>query len=357
MAATRFRDCWGRRVAATVAAKFRAGSSRAVNGGGDGDAARARGSCGLDGVRGPHAARAMTFSLFVEQLFNGVQFGMMLFLMAVGVTLVFGIMRVINLAHGSLFMLGGYFLVAAYQVTGSYWLALPLALAGVVAAAAVLEILVLRPLYRRGPLDQVLATFGLTMFFNEAVVVIWGRVPLNLDIPPFLSGHVAIFPGVIYPVYRLAITVAAIVCGGLLYLLIVHTRLGALIRAGSDKREIVAALGVNIGLLYTVVFAVGAALAGLAGMMTGPLLSVESGMGDPILILTLVVIVIGGAGSVRGALVGALMVGIFDTFSRVLVPRLFGLSAGTALVGMADYVLMAAVLVYSRTGLFAAHRG
>ena len=162
---------------------------------------------------------------------------------------------------------------------------MPLALVGVVAVGAVLEILVLRPLYRRGPLDQVLATFGLTMFFNELVVVIWGRVPLNLNIPPVLDGHVEIFPGVNYPVYRLAITGAALCCGGLLYLLIAHTRLGALIRAGSDKREIVEALGVNIGFLYTVVFGLGAALAGFAGMMTGPLLSVESGMGDPILIL------------------------------------------------------------------------
>jgi branched-chain amino acid transport system permease protein len=303
------------------------------------------------------ARAAMTFALFVEQLFNGVQFGLMLFLMAVGVTLVFGIMRVINLAHGSLFMIGGYFLVATYQTIGSYWLAVPVAIVGVVAVAAVMEMLVLRPLYRRGPLDQVLATFGLTMFFNEAVVVIWGRVPLNLGIPSALDGHVAIFPGVNYPVYRLAITGAAIACGALLYLLIAHTRLGALIRAGSDKREIVEVMGVNIGLLYTIVFALGAALAGLAGMLTGPLLSVESGMGDPILILTLVVIVIGGVGSIRGAFAGAIIVGVFDTFSRVLIPRVFGLSAGSALVGMADYVLMAAVLVYSRTGLFAGHRG
>jgi branched-chain amino acid transport system permease protein len=299
----------------------------------------------------------MTAALFIEQVFNGVQFGLMLYLMAVGVTLVFGIMRVINLAHGSLFMIGGYFLIEAFARTGSYLLAVPLALIAVIAVAAVLEILVLRPLYSRGPLDQVLATFGLTMFFNEAVVVIWGRLPLNLNIPHALEGHVEIFPGVQYPVYRLAITGVAILCGALLYLLIVHTRLGALIRAGSDKREIVEALGINIGLVYTTVFGLGAAFAALAGMLTSPLLSVESGMGDPILILTLVVIVIGGSGSVRGALVGALLVGLFDTFSRVLLPRAFGMSAGSALVGMADYVLMAAVLVYSRTGLFAAHRG
>jgi branched-chain amino acid transport system permease protein len=299
----------------------------------------------------------MTTALFIEQLFNGVQFGLMLFLMAVGVTLVFGIMRVINLAHGSLFMIGGYLLIASYQATGSYWLAVPLAILGIVVVGAVVEILVMRPLYGRGHLDQVLATFGLTMFFNEAVVVIWGRVPLNISIPSALAGHFEIFPGVIYPVYRLAVTGVGLVCGGLLYVIIVHTRMGALIRAGSDKREIVEALGVNIGLLYTAVFALGAAFAGLAGMMTGPLLSVESGMGDPILILTLVVVVIGGAGSIRGALAGALILGVFDTFSRVLLPQVVGLTAGTAVVGMADYVLMAAVLVYSRTGLFSAHRG
>ena len=196
----------------------------------------------------------MTLALFIEQLFNGVQFGLMLFLMAVGVTLVFGIMRVINLAHGSLFMVGGYLLVATYAATHSYWLAVPLAVIGVTLVGAVVEILVLRPLYSRGHLDQVLATFGLTMFFNEAVVVLWGRDPYNISIPAALDGYIPIFPGVNYPVYRLAITGAALACGGILYVIIVHTRLGALIRAGSDKREIVEVLGVNIGLLYTVVF-------------------------------------------------------------------------------------------------------
>jgi branched-chain amino acid transport system permease protein len=265
----------------------------------------------------------MTLLLFIEQLINGLQFGLMLFLMAVGVTLVFGVMRVINLAHGSMFMVGGYFLVAAYSATRSYALALPLAITGVVAVAVVMELLILRPLYRRGPLDQVLATFGMTMFFNESVVVIWGREPLDFAIPPLLDGYVQILPGISYPVFRLTITGVAIV----------------------------------VGFLYTLVFALGAALAGLAGMMTGPLLSVEPGIGDPILILTLVVIVIGGVGSIRGALAGALIVGVFDTFSRVLVPQLFGLSASSALTSMAVYILMAAVLIYSQTGLFTPQRG
>lgn len=299
----------------------------------------------------------MTLGLFVEQLFNGVQFGLLLFLMAVGVTLVFGIMRVINLAHGSLFMVGGYLLVAAYAATGSYWLSVPLAIVGVVIVGAIVEIVVLRPLYHRGHLDQVLATFGLTMFFNEGVMVIWGREPLNIAIPAQLSGYVTLFPGVNYPVYRLAITGAALACGAFLYYMMGHTRLGALIRAGSDKRDIVEALGVNIGLLYTAVFGLGAALAGIAGMATGPLLSVEAGMGDPVLILTLVAVVIGGSGSTKGALAGSLILGVFDTFTRVMLPQIVGVTAGSALVGMADYVLMAGVLVYSRTGLFAAHRG
>ena len=299
----------------------------------------------------------MTLALFVEQCFNGVQFGLMLFLMAVGVTLVFGIMRVINLAHGSLFMLGGYFLMAALTWTGSYALAVPLALVGSALLAIALEIVVLRPLYRRGPLEQVLATFGLTLFFNEAVTVIWGRESVPLSIPPFLTGSIELIPGLFYPIYRLVITGVAIAAGLLLYLLITRTRVGALIRAGSDNREIVAALGININRLYTLVFALSAMLAALAGIMMGPLLSVEPAAGDQILILTLVVVVIGGLGSVRGALVGALMVGLFDTLSRVLIPLVIQTNATSALVGMAVYVLMAVVLLFSRTGLFAAHRG
>jgi branched-chain amino acid transport system permease protein len=299
----------------------------------------------------------MTLALLVEQLFNGVQFGLMLFLMAVGVTLVFGIMRIINLAHGSLFMIGGYFLMAALAWTRSYALAVPLAFIGAALLAIVLEIVVLRPLYRRGPLDQVLATFGLSLFFNEAVTVIWGREPIPLSIPPWFVGSVEIIPGGAYPIYRLVITGVAIVAGLLLYWLIARTRIGALIRAGSDDREIVAALGININLLYTLVFALSAMLAALAGIMMGPLLSVEPGSGDPVLILALVVVVIGGIGSVRGALVAALMVGIFDTLSRVLIPLVIQTNATSALVGMAVYVLMAVVLLFSRTGLFAAHRG
>ncbi|HVZ52394.1 MAG TPA: branched-chain amino acid ABC transporter permease [Pseudolabrys sp.] len=299
----------------------------------------------------------MSVQLVIEQLFNGFQLGMMLFLMAVGVTLVFGIMRVINLAHGSMFMFGGYFLAEATTHTDSIVLACIVTIAAIAAVGVLTELVVLRPLYNRSHLDQVLATFGLTLIFNEAVNMIWGREPLFLNIPDALNGSVNILPGVPYPVYRLAITGFSIVIGGLLYLLINFTRVGALIRAGSDKREIVQALGVNIGLLYTIVFALGAVLAAMAGMLTGPLLSVESGIGDPILIMTLVVVVIGGMGSIRGALAGALIVGVFDTMCRVFLPMLFGGDAATALVGMAIYILMAAVLLYSRSGLFNAARG
>lgn len=299
----------------------------------------------------------MTVALLVEQLFNGLQFGLMLFLMAVGVTLVFGTMRVINLAHGSLFMLGGYLLMTTLVWTKSYFLAVLLALLLSGLVAIVLEMIVLRPLYRRGHLDQVLATFGLSLFLNEAVTILWGRESVPLNIPPFLTGSFELLPGVEYPVYRIIITGVGIVAGLLLYLLITRTRVGALIRAGSDNREIVAALGIDIQLLYTLVFALSAMLAALAGMMMAPLLSVEPGMGDQMLILTLVVVVIGGIGSVRGALVGALMVGMFDTMARVLIPMAIQTNATSALVGMSVYVLMAVVLVFRQTGLFAAHRG
>ena len=306
----------------------------------------------------PATHSRMTFGLFIEQLFNGVQFGLMLFLMAVGVTLVFGIMRVINLAHGSLFMLGGYFLMAGLQATHYYVLAIPLAFIGVALVAVVMEIVILRPLYRRGPLEQVLATFGLILFFNEAVTVLWGREPIPLRVPPWLAGSVNLaIIGHGYPLYRLVITAVALAAGLLLYLLITRTRVGALIRAGSDNREIVAALGVNVHLLYTLVFALSAMLAALAGIMMGPLLSVEPGAGDPILILALVVVVIGELGSVRGAFIGALLVGVLDTLARVLLPMIIQTNATSALVGMAVYVLMAVVLLFSRTGLFAAHRG
>ncbi len=278
---------------------------------------------------------------------------MMLFLMAVGVTLVFGIMDTVNLSHGSLLMFGGFFVVTAVEFTGSFGFGLLLALVASAALAVLVEFVVMRPLYRRGHLDQVLATFGLILFFNELAVVIWGRAPLYLSIPKFLSGQIDLL-GVPYPAYRFTITVVAALLGLGLYFLISRTRTGMLIRAGADKRIVVEMMGVNISRLYTLIFALGGVLAGLAGMMIVPLVSVQSGMGDPILITTLVVVIIGGIGSIRGALVGALLVGVLDTFGRILFPVYFGTGTGSALANMTIYILMAGVLLWRPRGLFPA---
>ena len=298
----------------------------------------------------------MTASIFLEQAFNGVQLGMILFLMAVGVTLVFGIMDTINLSHGSLLMFGAYFVVEGVELTGSYGAGVVLALLGAALLSVIVEILIMRPLYRRGHLDQVLATFGLILFFNEVAVIVWGRAPLYLNIPEFLGGQVDLL-GVPYPAYRFAITAVAIVVGIALYFLISRTRTGMLIRAGADKRVVVEMMGVNIARLYTLIFALGGVLAGLAGIMTVPLVSVQPAIGDPILITTLVVVIIGGIGSIRGALIGALLVGVVDTFGRILFPLYFGTGTGSALANMTIYIVMAAVLLWRPKGLFPATAG
>jgi branched-chain amino acid transport system permease protein len=301
-------------------------------------------------------------SLLAEQLLNGVQYGMMLFLLAAGLTLVFGVMGLINLAHGSLYMVGAYAAAWVGNRTGSFLLAI---LGGIAAAASLgmaIEIIVLRRLYQRSHLDQVLATFGLIMFCNEGIAVLFGRQPLRADLPSLLRGAVQIIPGVPYPVYRLLIILVGVLVAGGLYFLISHTRIGMLVRAGATHRDMVRALGVRIRVLTTLVFGLGALLAGLAGAMIGPLLSVEIGMGERILITTFVVIVIGGIGSIRGALVGALLVGLVDTISRAMLPDLLrlvmdgaqadGVAAG--LSSMAIFVLMAAVLLVRPGGLFVA---
>ncbi|MBS7707760.1 branched-chain amino acid ABC transporter permease [Chelatococcus asaccharovorans] len=290
-------------------------------------------------------------ALLVEQLINGLQQGLMLFLMAAGVTLVFGIMRLINLAHGSMFMLAAYVAVAVFAATDSYLLAFIVALAGISVLAMLLELAIFRPLYARGHLDQLLASFGLVLVFNEIAVMVWGREPLYLSIPPLLSGQVEILPGVPYPVYRLAVSALAIAAGLGLWLILSRTRLGMQMRGGAERREVMEAMGVNIRAIATMVFGIGACLAGVAGLMTAPIMPVQSGMGDPILILTLVVMIIGGVGSLRGALIAALIVGVVDTFGRILLPQLIGLNAGSALSNMVIYVLMAVVLVIRPTGL------
>ena len=301
--------------------------------------------------------------LFIEQLLNGIQLGIMLFLMSAGLTLVFGIMQVINLAHGSFYMFGAYVGATVAARTGSFVLGILVALPSAAVVGMLVEVLVLRRLYKKDHLDQVLATFGLILFFNELTRVLWGRQPLFMDVPPWLSGSVEIIFGVPYPTYRVAIIGVGIVVGVLLYLLFTRTRIGMQIRAGASNRDMASALGVNIRLLYTLVFGLGTLLAGLAGVMAGPILAVEAGMGESILILTFVVIVIGGIGSVRGALVGALLVGLVDTLGRAFLPVLLRLflspayadGAAASLASMSVYLLMAAVLVWRPKGLLPAY--
>ena len=301
--------------------------------------------------------------LLAEQILNGAEFGIMLFLLAAGLTLVFGIMGLINLAHGSLYMIGAYAAAWAGNETGSFLAAL---LAGTTAAAIVgmaMEAAILRRLYARDHLDQVVATFGLILFFNEAATMLFGRQPLFALTPPWLAGSVELLPGVPYPAYRLAIIAVGLLVALALYLLVARTRLGMLIRAGNSDREMVRALGVDIGLVYTLVFGLGALLAGLAGVMAGPVFSVQVGMGEQVLILTFVVIVIGGIGSVRGAFIGALLVGMVDTLTRAFLPSLLKTllstsdadAVGGGVSSMAVYVLMAAILLWRPRGLFPAH--
>ena len=301
--------------------------------------------------------------LILEQILNGLQLGITLFLMSAGLTLVFGIMRVINLAHGSFYMIGAYIGATVAAKSGSFLLGIIVALPAVAIVGMIVEFFVLRHLYDREHLDQVLATFGLIMFFNEIIRIIWGRQPLFMDVPPWLSGHIEILPGLLYPAYRLSVIVVGLTVALLLWLLFSKTRLGMKIRAGASNREIVGALGVNIKMLYTLVFGLGTLLAGLAGVMAGPILAVESGMGESILILTFVVIVIGGIGSIRGAVVGALLVGLVDTLGRAFLPTIFQMLSGSTTAGniaasiasIAIYVLMAAILLWKPRGLFPAH--
>ncbi len=302
----------------------------------------------------------MTTALLLEQTLNGLQYGVMLFLMAAGLTLVFGVMGLINLAHGSLYMVGAFACAAVASATGSFWLGLAASLAAAAAAGAVVEIVVIRRLYARDHLDQVLATFALILIFSEATRWVFGSNPLLLNTPALLNGTVAL-PGVpAYPLYRLAIIVAGLLVAVGLFWLIAKTRLGIRIRAGESDREMIAALGVNIDWLYTAVFALGAALAGLAGAMVGAIQSVEVGMGEPVLIQAFVVIVIGGIGSIKGTLIGAILIGVTDKLGGFLLPEFFktfmdpaaAIATGSALASMLIYALMALVLVVRPRGLF-----
>jgi branched-chain amino acid transport system permease protein len=300
--------------------------------------------------------------LILEQSLNGLQFGLMLFLLAAGLTLVFGIMDMINLAHGSLYMIGAYLAAAVAMATGSFWLAVAVAMGGTAVIGVVLEVTLLRRLYQRDHLHQVLATFALILMSNEAVRMIWGPTALALDPPPSLAGPVELMPGLYYPAFRLVIIGVGLLVAVLLYFLVSHTRLGMLVRAGASNREMARAMGVRVNLVFTIVFAIGAALCALAGAMLGPLFAVQVGMGESILILAFVVIVIGGIGSIRGALVGALLVGMVDTVGRTFLPMWLravlppsvASNLGPALASVLIYVLMAGVLFWRPQGLFPA---
>jgi branched-chain amino acid transport system permease protein len=302
--------------------------------------------------------------LLIEQLLNGLQFGLLLFLLAAGLTLVFGIMDFVNLAHGSLYMMGAYFAATFVGWTDSFVLGAILALAATLLLGIALEFVALRHLYGRDHLDQVLATFGLILFFNDMVRLVWGPAGLALPLPTWLTTPVQLLPGVYYPAYRLSIIIVALLVAALLYLVVMRTRIGMLIRAGASNREMIGALGINIKLLFTLVFGLGAALAGLAGLMQAPILTVQIGMGENILILAFVIIVIGGIGSIRGAFLAAIFVGLIDTLGRAFLPDLLrkvlsGAAASTAapaLSSMLIYLLMAIVLVLRPEGLFPATR-
>jgi len=304
----------------------------------------------------------MTFTLLLIQVLNGLQLGVLLFLIAAGLTLVFGVMDFINLAHGVQYMLGAYLAVAFYGVVGNFFFALILALAAALAFGLLLEFAVFRHLYGRDHLDQVIATFGIILFLNHAVRVVWGAAPLTLPVPDLFTGSVVLMDGLLYPVWRIVIIAAGLAVAGGLYALVNFTRIGMLVRAGATNARMVSALGVNIERLFMIVFGFGTMLAGFAGIMIAPIISVEPGMGDNILILAFVVIVIGGIGSIRGAFIAALLIGLVDTLGRSFMTDILRLMAGPsparmagpAIASMLIYVLMAVVLYLRPAGLFPA---
>jgi branched-chain amino acid transport system permease protein len=298
----------------------------------------------------------MSGALLLEQMLNGIQLGVMLFLLAAGLTLIFGIMNFISLVHGSLYMLGAFFAASALEETHSFLAAAVVAVVGTFAVGVALDAVALRHLYRRSHLDQVLGTFGLMLFFNDLTLLVWGPEPYFMSMPALLSGTVPLIGQSRYPIYRLAITLAGLAVAALLYVLIVRLRLGMLIRASASNRAMLGALGGNVRALMVFVFGLGAALAGFAGVMAAPLVAVQVGMGDAMLITAFVVVVIGGIGSVRGAFASALLVGLVDTMGRALLPAWLGYSAGPAVASMAIYLLMAVVLLVRPTGLIASRR-
>ena len=303
----------------------------------------------------------MSFSLFAIQMLNGLQLGVLLFMLSAGLTLVFGIMNFVNLAHGSLYMMGAYFAAAAYVRSESFLIAALVGIAGSAALGFAMERIVASRLYARDHLDQVLATFGLILFFNELARWIWGASPYYMNVPEALSGTINLL-GMSYSTYRFAIIVVGLLVALGCYLLINKTRVGMLVRAGATNRQMVRALGVDIQGLYTAVFALGALLAGLAGVMASPIVSVQVGMGDEIILATFVVVVIGGVGSVKGAFVAGILLGMFDTMLRAFLPSMLqqvmpgseAQALGVGISSMGIYLMMALVLLIRPRGLFAA---
>jgi branched-chain amino acid transport system permease protein len=302
----------------------------------------------------------MPWSLVVIQLLNGLQLGILLFLLASGLSLIFGIMDFVNLAHGSLYMVGAYVCATLTHWTGSFFVAILLTLPAVAVVSVVVELTVVRTLYRRNHLDHVLATFGLILCFDTLVQMIWGPAGMAILLPDFLNGFVEILPGIVFPTYRLVIIVVGLAVAAGLYVIVSHTRLGMLIRAGASNRTMVSALGVDIQRLYTLVFALGAVLAGLAGLLMAPITEASIGMGDEIIIVAFVVIIIGGIGSIKGAFIAAILVGLIDTMGRAFLDSLLKLcmsvqnaeTAAPALSAMLIYLLMAVILALRPQGLF-----
>lgn len=303
----------------------------------------------------------MDLTFFLEQIFNGLGYGFMLFLLAAGLTLVFGIMDTLNLAHGSLFMAGGYVAATVHAQSGSFLAAVLVAVLVTVLLAVLLEALLVRRLYGRDHLSQVLATFGIVLVADDVVKFLWGPSPIMAPTPALLSGPVELL-GLPYPSYRLLILGAGLAVAAGLYVLVNHSRLGMLVRAGASNRAMAEFMGVRVSRVFTIVFALGAALAALAGALMGPISAVSIGMGEAILIPALVVIVIGGIGSVRGAFVASLLVGLVDTAGRAFLPPLLrevlapalAADVGPAISSIAMYMLMAGVLVFKPSGLFPA---
>ena len=302
----------------------------------------------------------MTAELLIEQLLNGLQFGFMLFLMSAGLTLIFGVMGLINLAHGSFYMIGAFSAAATFAFFNSFWLSLFASFSCAAVVGVIVEKTIIRKLYNRDHLDQVLVTFALILIFSELIRWIFGAFPLYLDVPKILNGSIEIFDGIYYSKYRLFIIFVGLIIATFLFFLIGKTNLGIQIRAGQYDREMISALGVNISKLYTLLFGIGAALAGLAGALIGTIQSVEVGMGEPILILAFVIIVIGGIGSIKGALIASLLVGLVDTLGRFLIPWVLqtitnpsdAMSIGSAIGSMLIYILMAIILILRPTGLY-----